>query len=56
LGVGLGLSISYKIIRQHGGMILVDSEQGAGTVFSILLPIRALEQPAIGSDDLLLMV
>jgi two-component system, NtrC family, sensor kinase len=54
-GTGMGLSISYKIIQQHGGMILVDSEQGAGTVFSILLPIRALEQPAIESDDLLLV-
>jgi two-component system, NtrC family, sensor kinase len=54
-GTGMGLSISYKIIQQHGGMILVDSEQGAGTVFSILLPIRALEQPAIESDDMLLV-
>lgn len=54
-GTGMGLSISYKIIQQHGGMILVDSEQGAGTVFSILLPIRAPEQAAIESDDLLLV-
>ena len=54
-GTGMGLSISYKIIQQHGGMILVDSEQGAGTVFSILLPIRALEQSAVESDDLLLV-
>ena len=53
-GTGMGLSISYKIIQQHGGRILVDSEQGAGTVFSILLPIRALEQPAIVSEELLL--
>ena len=54
-GTGMGLSISYKIIQQHGGMILVDSEQGVGTVFSILLPIRALEQSAVESDDLLLV-
>jgi signal transduction histidine kinase len=54
-GTGMGLSISYKIIQQHGGMILVDSEQGAGTVFSILLPIRALVQAAIESDDMLLV-
>ena len=54
-GTGMGLSISYKIIQQHGGMILVDSEQGVGTLFSILLPIRALEQSAVESDDLLLV-
>jgi two-component system, NtrC family, sensor kinase len=54
-GTGMGLSISYKIIQQHGGMILVDSEQGAGTVFSILLPIRAPEQPAVETDESLLV-
>ena len=50
-GTGMGLSISYKIIQQHGGRILVDSEPGAGTMFSILLPIRALAQPAIESEN-----
>ena len=49
-GTGMGLSISYKIIQQHRGMILVNSELGAGTVFAILLPICALEQPAIESN------
>lgn len=53
-GTGMGLSISFKIIQQHGGRILVDSEQGAGTLFSILLPIRAFEQPAIESEEQLL--
>jgi two-component system, NtrC family, sensor kinase len=38
-GTGMGLSISYKIIQAHGGKILVHTEQGIGTVFSILLPI-----------------
>jgi two-component system, NtrC family, sensor kinase len=50
----MGLSISYKIIQQHGGRILVDSEPGVGTMFSILLPIRALAQPAIESEAQLL--
>jgi signal transduction histidine kinase len=40
-GTGMGLSISYKIIKEHGGKILVDTEPGVGTVFSILLPITA---------------
>jgi len=53
-GTGMGLSISYKIIQQHGGRILVDTEEGVGTVFSILLPRRAVEQPAVESDSELL--
>jgi two-component system NtrC family sensor kinase len=38
-GFGLGLSISYGIINNHGGRISVDSEVGKGTEFTILLPI-----------------
>lgn len=35
-GVGLGLSIAYRIIREHGGDIKVLSEAGKGTTFKIL--------------------
>jgi two-component system, NtrC family, sensor kinase len=42
-GTGMGLSISYKIIQEHGGKILVDTEEGMGTVFSILLPVQAVQ-------------
>lgn len=38
-GTGLGLSVSYGIITEHGGRILVDSKVGEGTHFKILLPI-----------------
>lgn len=38
-GVGLGLSMTYGIIREHNGVIEVDSKQGKGTVFKIKLPI-----------------
>ena len=38
-GQGLGLSICYSIIKDHGGLITVDSELGKGTSFSIYLPI-----------------
>jgi two-component system NtrC family sensor kinase len=38
-GTGLGLSICHQVIKQHGGQILVDSQQGVGTTFTVLLPI-----------------
>jgi two-component system NtrC family sensor kinase len=38
-GTGLGLSICYEIIKSFGGDILVDSEPGKGTKFTIKLPL-----------------
>jgi signal transduction histidine kinase len=38
LGTGLGLAVTAKIIRVHGGEISVESEPGRGTVFRILIP------------------
>jgi signal transduction histidine kinase len=37
-GTGLGMSISYEIINKHGGQILLDSAEGHGTTFTIVLP------------------
>jgi two-component system NtrC family sensor kinase len=39
-GTGLGLSISYSIIEKLGGRIMVASEEGRGTTFTIYLPVR----------------
>lgn len=40
-GVGLGLSVCYGFITEHGGDIKVRSKPGEGTVFTITLPVEA---------------
>ena len=50
-GTGMGLSISFKIIQEHGGKILVDTEPEIGTIFTILLPIKPVETAAVESVD-----
>lgn len=38
-GTGLGLSLSYDIVKAHGGELKVDSKEGKGALFQVILPI-----------------
>ena len=40
LGIGLGLAITERIIKEHGGVIRVDSTLEKGTTFTVLLPLQ----------------
>jgi len=44
-GVGLGLSVCYNIVHQHGGTLEVESEVGKGSVFTIKLPVAEKLEP-----------
>jgi two-component system, NtrC family, sensor kinase len=37
-GTGLGLSLSYDIIKAHGGEIIVKTKEGEGSEFVIMIP------------------
>ena len=38
-GTGLGLSLSYDIIKAHGGELKMETKEGEGTTFTIVLPV-----------------
>jgi len=39
-GTGLGLSIANRILKEHGGHLTVNSEEGAGSIFAITIPTK----------------
>ncbi len=53
-GTGLGLASAYGIIKNHGGIINVDSQRGKGATFSVYLPAteKQVTQVAVPSDHL----
>ncbi|MBI5572253.1 MAG: PAS domain S-box protein [Desulfomonile tiedjei] len=46
-GSGLGLATSFSIVKNHGGLITVDSDIGVGAAFSIYLPASRQPRPAV---------
>ena len=43
-GTGLGLSVSQGIVAKHGGKILVSSDEGSGSIFTVVLPATAFRR------------
>ncbi len=48
-GTGLGLSLSYDIVKAHGGELKVETKEGEETVFTIILPLKDNESDQAGN-------
>jgi PAS domain S-box-containing protein len=53
-GTGLGLSVSYSLVKAHNGEFICTSKEGEGTLFTVNLPVSHKEKPIrvlIADDD-----
>ncbi len=64
-GTGLGLAMTYGIVKNHGGYIVCKSEPGKGTTFKIYFPaleldtqepLQQFEETAVGGNETILVV
>ena len=51
-GTGLGLPVSRKIVREHGGSIAIESEVGKGSTFTVELPMRRYDPMRDSAESL----
>ncbi len=50
-GTGLGLSVSYGLIKNHGGEIKVESKKDQGTTFTVILPLPGKKVTSESKDE-----
>jgi PAS domain S-box-containing protein len=50
-GIGLGLSISSRIVKEHGGTLTFTSEPGKGTIAEIILPVLRANHNSKGATE-----
>jgi signal transduction histidine kinase len=50
-GTGLGLTMVYKIVKEHGGDITIQSKENQGTVFTIQFPVPTSDPKLLSSDQ-----
>lgn len=50
-GSGLGLTVVYKVVREHGGDLHMDSQPGRGTTFRISIPVPQSERKLLSGGD-----
>lgn len=50
-GLGLGLAVSFGIIRRHGGTIEVESQYGSGTEFCVTLPVAKIAEKSAQQES-----